>query len=104
MQVILCDTWIANYLEHAGVWLGFLAMLKEVRKSDGGCHKISVQEEMLNTGCGDLWPVPLQGVDEGSLLEGLSKHSCVLSSSEFQASNLPWCSLALAELQSDGVG
>lgn len=30
MQVMLCDTWVANYLEHAGVWLGFLAMLKEV--------------------------------------------------------------------------
>lgn len=55
MQVILCGTWIANYLEHAGVWLGFLAMLKEVSKSDGGCHKISVQQEMLNTGCGDFY-------------------------------------------------
>lgn len=54
VQVILCDIWVTNYLEHVGVWLGFLAMLKEARKSDGGRHKISVQQEMLNKGCGDL--------------------------------------------------
>lgn len=54
MQVMLCDTCVTNYLEHAGVWLGFLARLKEVRKSDGGRHKVSVRQEMLNKGSGGL--------------------------------------------------
>lgn len=43
--------------------------------------------------------MPLQGADVGFLPEGLSKHSCVLSSDETQASYFSWCSLALAELR-----
>lgn len=54
MQVVLCDTWAADYLEHARVWLGFLAMLKEVRKSNGGRLKMTVWQEMLNKSSGDL--------------------------------------------------
>lgn len=54
MQVILCHTRVTNYLEYAGVWLVFWPCQKEVRKSDGGRHKVGVQQEVVNKGCGGL--------------------------------------------------
>lgn len=48
--------------------------------------------------------MPLLGAAEGWLLEGLSEHSSVLSSSETQTSCFPCCLLVLAELRRVTVG